>query len=241
MVFTSLFFMAANTGGPKYELSTYFNPEFAGEVSKYKDKIAHYKFQKGMDFIHNGMLKKLPVKITAYFNAHSNLKILDFAPGDIFGDKAKDYVFVVFDSGAMIAEIMIYNGKTNEYGALFGAINVIRGLNDDTCGYHFFGSLDYIIGSMVADNIGPITNDYKKFDMRFCKCADITKYRADNSSWNTFILDKGCYAEGFSKKNSGGFDAICISTDRTYNDWECLKYDKTLGAFIIFYGQAFAD
>lgn len=236
----SMFFVAAMSV-PKYEVSTYFNPEFSDRVVEYKDAMKNFKDEKGLDFIHKEKLSELPAMIREYFSKQTELKILDFAFGDIFGNRKKDYVFVVFDTGSTIAGIIVYNSGTNKYSVLFRTMNVIRMLDDEACDYSIFGTLDYIIGSGIRQNIKVFTEDYKGYGAHFCKCLDITKDSADGHKRGDFVLDRGCYAKGFSKKNVGGFDAICISTDQTYNDWECLKYDKTLGAFIIFYGQAFAD
>jgi hypothetical protein len=237
IAYISLFFIAAKSV-PKYEVSTYFNPALSGSVAEYKDAMKNFKDEKGLEFIHKEKLSELPAMIREYFNKRAGLKILDFASGDIFGNRKKDYAFIVFDADNTIARIIVYDSKANEYSILFRTMNVIRMLDDEVCQYSIFGTLDYIVGSEIRQNIKLFTEDYKGYGGHLCKCIDITK---DGAGGHDFVLDKGCYANGFSRKNVGGFDAICVSTDQTYNDWECLKYDKTLGAFIIFYGQAFAD
>ena len=122
---------------------------------------------------------------------------------------------------------------TNKYLELFRGIKVENGLKDANCNYCTFGSLDYqLADEIVYQEEYLIKKPESYLDSPSCKITDISKDE-------DFVLKSGCFSKKVSKSNLS--NSLCIATSSVYNNWECLKYDKTTNTFLIFYGQAFAD
>lgn len=116
---------------------------------------------------------------------------------------------------------------------MYREIKVENGLKSSDCNYKTFGTLDYQIADELINMGTQLTqNPESALTKVFCKIAKI-------ASDKDFVLNKGCLAKNESKSISGS--SLCISTSSTYNNWECLRYDRTKNAFVIYYGQAFAD
>jgi hypothetical protein len=196
--------------------------------------IKSVNYKQAYNRIHNRLIKNVPIKFSKYFKERSQYKILNFSKGDVFGNGRKDYVFVTFDTNKMIPYIILYNDKTKEFRILYETIKVINGFAETECNFSFRSS-DYEVGEVISQSTEYMLNypdDYLKNERS--KCVDITKD-------DDMVLNEGCFGDGFSKTNSKGFISLCLLTDVTMNNWICLKYDKGLDAFIVYYAQAFAD
>ena len=221
-------------GTEMYKISTYVEPEFVDRIKAEKNGIDMVKLMQDFDCIHNKLISKIPLEMRGYFKARSEFKIMDFATGDIFGNGAMDFVFVIFDVNEKIARIIVYNAEQKKFRAIYTTVKVIRLLDQIDCNYGIFGTLDYQLGRRIIEQLSYEHEGCMNFKGILCLCLDVGKGK-------TFVLDSACYGKGYNKKNVGGFKSICISTDGTYNNWECMRYNKKLDAFEIFYGQAFSD
>jgi hypothetical protein len=128
---------------------------------------------------------------------------------------------------------LVYDGLQNRYSKLFRDIKVKNGLENADCNYGTSRTLDYqLADELIYQKDYLIKDPLKQIEYTNCKIADISKDK-------NFVLDRGCFAEGFSA--DGRNKSFCIPTSSVYNNWECLTYDTSKSEFIIFYGQAFAD
>lgn len=213
--------------------STYDNSEFDEILEDHRKGLFTMSDNKTFQQIHQIHLKKLPKIQIDYFKANPGYEIISFAQGDIFLENKKDYVYLVNDKKNQRVSILLYNEATQKYAELFRDIKVENGLADANCSYGAFGTIEYQIANELTFQQEYITNSAEEFSKEsLCKVVDLAKDP-------TFILGEGCV----NKKLANNFysNSLCIATSNSYNNWECLKYNKSTQHFTIYYGQAFAD
>jgi hypothetical protein len=216
-----------------YQTSTY-------DIATTQDLKEHRKTLKKLDSlnifhtIHDALLPILPDKHLDYFKKTRHYELFFFANGDLFRNHEEDFVFIAYDRETVRISILTYNEHTNEYLELYRGIKVINGLADAGCNYGAYGTLDYQLAdeTLIYPQESLIKNPESYLENKACKIADIQKD-------DTFSLQDGCFAKRIDKTNSA--NSLCISTSSVYNNWECLQYDSSKKAFVVFFGQAFAD
>jgi len=216
-----------------YLTSTYDNPEFANKLISHRESLKQLSDKKVFSHINAKLTETLIEKHQEYFKTKVDYELLSVAKGDLFQESKNDFVFIVYDKKNQRVSILVYNEMTNKYLELFRGIKVENGLKDANCNYCTFGSLDYqLADEIVYQEEYLIKKPESYLDSPSCKITDISKDE-------DFVLKSGCFSKKVSKSNLS--NSLCIATSSVYNNWECLKYDKTTNTFLIFYGQAFAD
>jgi len=198
-----------------------------------RETLKQLSDQKVFSVVDARLAQTLSERHQEYFKAKPEYELLSYAKGDLFQEGKEDYAFVVYDKKNIRISILLYNAMANKYSELFRDIKVVNGLVTADCNYGAAGTLDYQLGETIV---------YQERDLRKrpemylesipCKITDLSKD-------SDFVLESGCFSKTFPKTNLA--NSLCISTDSVYNNWECLKYDKASNAFVIYYGQAFAD
>ncbi len=217
--------------GDNYLTSTYDSP--SNDLEQHKANLKELSDSSVFSTIHNKLLSTLDKKHQNYFNSNSDYELLYSSSGDLFQNDKEDKGFIIYDKKYSRFSILVYDELQNKYSELFRDIKVKNGLENVECNYASYGTLDY----QVADELTYkrdylIKNPLSHIEYSKCKIVDISKDE-------DFVLASGCFATNFSA--DGKTKLICIPTSSVYNNWECLKYDKTKREFIIVYGQAFAD
>ncbi len=216
-----------------YLTSTYDNPAFADKLISHRESLKQLSDKKVFSHINAKLTETLIEKHQEYFKTKVDYELLSVAKGDLFQESKNDFVFIVYDNKNQRVSILVYNEMANKYLELFRDINVENGLKDTNCNYGAFGSLDYqLADEIVYQEEYLIKKPESYLDSPPCKITDISKDE-------DFVLKSGCFSKKVSKSNLS--NSLCIATSSVYNNWECLKYDKTTNTFLIFYGQAFAD
>lgn len=216
-----------------YQTSTYDNPEFADEVKKHREDLKQLSDDNVFSAIHAKLIQKLAKKHQDYFRLTSKYELLAAAEGNLFRENKDDSGFVVYDRKNQRVAILVYRESTNNYSELFRELKVENGLEHASCNYSSFGTIDYqLAGEIIYQEESLIKNPESYTEYPPVRITDLAKD-------GDFILKEGCFSKKFSKKETA--NSLCIATSCVYNNWEALKYDKTSNAFIIFYGQAFAD
>lgn len=245
-IVTTLFLICASGPFSKaqniYQVSTYDDPQYAKQGERRHQQIEYHQASlsrldesKLFDSVQIRLIPKLTARHQSYFKSHNEYRLLFFTSGNLFGSSCADTVFIVYDRQNARISILLYDGSTVHYGELFRDIKVENGLASAKCNYFAFGTLDYQVGGEILYMKDGLTKKPDTFfDLKFCKCADIST-DADLAHLG------GCFAKGFNKNNVNGFTSLCIAKSFVYNSWECLKYDRNRNIFIIFYGQAYAD
>jgi hypothetical protein len=218
-----------------FQMSTYDNPQWISRIKSHKESLKLLNDKKIFSIVQDKLIPKLGKDQLEYFKSKQNYVLLYFAKGDIFFNKNEDYLFVVYDKQNIRISLIAFNDLTNRYLELYRDVKVENGLESVDCNYSSFGTLDY----QIADNIiyqeeFLIKKPESFFDYEICKIIDI-------SEDSNLVLEEGCFTKKAAKKSYYNSNSICISTSTVYNNWECMRYDKTRNIFLIFYGQAFAD
>lgn len=218
----------------QYQISTYDNPEDADRISKEKESLKRLSEKNIFLDIHNKLIQNISEKEQSSFKTNPDYELLSTAKGSLFQENSNDFAFIVYDKKNVKISILLYNGTTNTYAELYKDIKVVNGLKDADCNFYSFGTLDYRFANefLVSNEeyLAKSTESYLEYTP--VKITDISKDE-------NFILKDGCFAKKVSKTNLS--NTLCIATSNAYNNWECLRYNKTNNTFLIFYGQAFAD
>ena len=216
-----------------HQISTYENPEFATRLTILKESLKRLSNKNIFSIIHNKLVSTLTENHKKYFKTKLDYELLSFAKGDLFQNNRDDYAFVVYNKKTLQLSIIVYNKLINNYFELFREIKIVNGLESTDCNYVTSFTLDYLLAvEIIYQEENLIKNPESYLELPVCKITDISKD-------NDFILERGCFSTKVSKTNLS--NSLCIATSSVYNNWECLKYDRSKDIFIIFYGQAFAD
>ncbi|KIO52547.1 hypothetical protein IW18_11455 [Flavobacterium hibernum] len=224
----------SETDTTNYQISTFYNTEEADRIKRQKESLKQLSEKKVFLDIHNKLIQKINAKQQSFFKKNPNYKLLSVAQGNLFQENSNDFAFIVYDTKNIKTSILLYNGKTSTYAELFKDIKVINGLKNANCSFYSFGTLDYqFANEFLVSNEDYLLKSIESFlEYPSIKITDISKDE-------NFILKDGCFAKNVSKTNLA--NTLCIPTSSIYNNWECLRYNKTSNSFLIFYGQAFAD
>lgn len=218
----------------QYQISTYDNPEDADQISKEKESLKRLSEKNIFLDIHNKLIQKINKEQQSFFQTNPDYELLSTAKGSLFQENSNDFVFIVYDKKNLKISILLYNGTTNTYAELYKDIKVVNGLKNADCNFYSFGTLDYQFANefLVSNEeyLAKSTESYLEY--KPVKITDISKDQ-------DFILKDGCFAKNASKTNLA--NTLCFATSAVYNNWDCLRYNKTNNTFLIFYGQAFAD
>ena len=216
-----------------HQISTYDIPEFATRLTILKESLKRLSNKNIFSIIHNKLVSTLTENHKKYFKTKLDYELLSFAKGDLFQNNRDDYAFVVYNKKTLQLSIIVYNKLINNYFELFREIKIVNGLESTDCNYVTSFTLDYLLAvEIIYQEENLIKNPESYLELPVCKITDISKD-------NDFILERGCFSTKVSKTNLS--NSLCIATSSVYNNWECLKYDRSKDIFIIFYGQAFAD
>ena len=216
-----------------HQISTYDNPEFSTRLTSHKESLKRLSDKSVFSIIHNKLMSALTENHKEYFKTKLDYELLSFAKGDLFQNYRDDYAFVVYDKKTLKLSIIVYNGLINYYFELFRDLKIENGLESADCNYNSYFTLDYLLAvEIIYQEEYLIKNPESYLESPPCKITDISKD-------NDFILESGCFSIKMSETNLS--NSLCIATSSVYNNWECLKYDKSKNIFLIFYGQAFAD
>jgi len=216
-----------------FQTSIYDDPKYESVTERQRKSLKNLDENKIFDKIQSRILPNLPKKHQEYFNSNSALKLIFSKSGDIFSNSRTDFAFVVFDRNNIRISIIIYNELTNQYNELYRGVKVLNTLLQKDCYHSAFRTLDYQIGNEII-YCEDLPKDYKKFNWDIIKITNITED-------DDFIISKSCNAINEMGIHANTSNSLCISTDRAYNNWECLKYDKKKDLFILYYCQTFAD
>ena len=218
-----------------FQSSIYDDPNYSNATEVQKKDLKELDDNKVFSDIQDQLIQKLSKKHQVFFETKDYYKLLYSLSGDIFFNKKTDFLFIVYDRKNIRISIILYNELTNLYKELYRDIRVQNDLIEKDCYSSAFRTLDYqICIEIIYQKDYLIKNPKILINSEMAKLADIT----DDE---TFVLSDGCFSNKLSKNEISGFKSLCISTDSVYNNWECLKYDKTRDIFILFYSQAFAD
>jgi hypothetical protein len=217
----------------EYQTSTYDDPEFAEEVKKHREALKNLSDKKVFAAIHAKLIQKLAKKHQDYYKTKSDYEILAVANGNLFRETKNDCGFIVYDQKNQRVSILVYREAKNTYSELFRELKVENGLEHADCNYTSFGTIDYqLADEIIYQEESLIKNPESYTEYPPIRITDLAKD-------GDFILKEGCFAKGFSKKDTG--NSLCIATSSVYNNWESLKYNEATNSLVIFYGQAFAD
>jgi hypothetical protein len=223
--------VAKSDNGENYLTSTYDNPD--SDLDRHKASLKELSDSSVFNTIHDKLILTLDKKHQDYFNSNSDYQLIYSSSGDLFQNGKEDNGFIIYDKKHSRVSILVYDGLQNRYSELFRDIKVKNGLENADCNYGTSRTLDYqLADELIYQRDYLIKDPLKQIEYTNCKIADISKDK-------NFVLDRGCFAEGFSA--DGKNKSFCIPTSSVYNNWECLTYDTSKSEFIIFYGQAFAD
>lgn len=215
-----------------YQISVYDDPQFADRILEDKESLKKLSEKKLFSNINAKMTEQLDEKQNQFFKTNPDYELLSFAKGSIFQTNSEDYIFVVYDIKNNKPKFLLFNATANTYAELFKDIKVENGLED--CGSYSFGTLDYqfALENLIMNERAIEVNPGYYLEAPPVKVTDISKDE-------NFALKDGCFSKKASKTNLE--NTLCISTSPVYNNWDCLKYNKTNNTFLIFYSQAFAD
>ncbi|WP_278022106.1 hypothetical protein [Flavobacterium ginsengisoli] len=221
-----------DTETTQYQISVYDNPEFTDRILENRKSLKQLSEKQLFSKINAKMTEQLNEKQNHFFKTNPDYELLSFAKGNLFQTNSEDYVFVVYDIKNNKLKFLLFNGATNTYAELFKDIKVENGL--DNCGNYSFGTLDYQFAqeNLIMNEEAIEINPGYYLEASPLKITDISKDE-------NFLLKDGCFSKKASKANLE--NTLCISTSPVYNNWDCLKYNKTNNTFLIFYSQAFAD
>lgn len=230
---STMFCFLCRGQGINYQTSTYDEQKLSNDIKPHQKALTILDENKVFYFAHNHLLNSIASKHKEYFKLNPDYELLFLSRGDIFLNKADDYAFVVYDKKYLRISIIVYNEITNKYHELYRDIKIDNGLEYTDCNYHSFGTLDYqIANNLIYQTDYLIKKPERISEITFCKIAII-------SNDEDFILENGCFSKKVSKTNF--VSSLCISTSSVYNNWECMKFDKSKNLFIIYFGQAFTD
>ncbi|MDY0986592.1 hypothetical protein SOM12_04140 [Flavobacterium sp. CFBP9031] len=217
-----------------YEISVYDDPQFTDRILDTRESLKQLSNEKLFSNISAKFTAKLDEKQHQFFKTNADYELLSFAKGSIFQNNSEDYIFIVYDAKNNRTKILLFNATTNTYAELYKDIKVENGLENADCGSYSFGTLDYqfAVEHLITNEDAIRINPEYYLESPPVKITDISKDE-------NFALKDGCFSKKASKKNFE--NTLCISTSPVYNNWDCLKYNKTTNTFLIFYSQAFAD
>ncbi len=217
----------------EYQTSTYDNSEFADNLISHRETLKQLSDKKVFSIINYKLTNTLIENHQEYFKTRVDYELLYIAHGELFQDKKNDCAFIVYDKKNQRVSILVYNEMTNKYLELFRDIKVENGLNDIDCNYGAFGTLDFrLADEIIYQEEYLLKKPYSYLESAPCKITDISKDEI-------FVFKSGCFSKKVAKSNLSS--SLCIATSSVYNNWECLRYNELTNAFLIFYGQAFAD
>jgi len=216
-----------------YQISTYDDPGFANRISDHKQSLKRLSDAGVFSNLSSKLTNSLSEVHKNFFRGNPDYEVISFSRGDLFQNQREDHVFVVYDKKSLKLIIIVYDEKTNRYCELYRGVQVENGLLAAECNFGHTYTLDYQLASEIIylEETLVMQPDIL-MNLNLCKITDISRD-------NTFILDRGCFSNQVPKTDFSS--SLCIATSSVYNNWECMRYDKTKELFIIFYGQAFAD
>jgi len=216
-----------------YLASTYDNPADQEQLKAHRTTLKKLSEANSFATIQAKLLPQLSDAQQAYFKAHNDYELLATAKGNLFQESKNDQAFIVYDKKKERIAIVVYNDQTQKYAELYRDIKVASGLDEASCNYGNYGTLDYILGNEIIDQEQYLLNHPEGYvEASPCK---ITNLATDED----FAIDHGCTSKRIIHKDLS--KALCIATSSVYNNWECLQYNKDTDSFLIVYGQAFAD
>jgi len=222
------------TDATRYQISVYDDPQFTDRILDTRESLKKLSANNLFSNINAKVTAKLNEKQNQFFKTNSNYELISFAKGSIFQKNSEDYVFIVYDIKNNRTKIILYNAVTNKYAELYKDIKVKNDLEDVDCNGYSFGTLDYkfAVEHLVSNEDAITANPEYYLESPAVKITDISKDE-------NFLLKDGCFSKKDSKTNLE--NTLCISTSSVYNNWVCLRYDKSDNTFSIFYSQTFAD
>lgn len=217
-----------------YQISVFDDPKFTDRILSTRENLKQLSDKKLFSNVSAKLTAKLNEKQNQFFKTNADYELLSFAKGSIFEKNSEDYIFIVYDTKNNRTKILLFNAIANTYAELYKDIKVENGLENADCGSYSFGTLDYQFANehLIANEDAITINPEYFLETPPVKITDISKDE-------DFLLKDGCFSKKTSKTNLE--NTVCISTSSVYNNWECLRYDKTNNTFLVFYSQAFAD
>jgi len=182
---------------------------------------------------HGQMIQHLDSIHRIYFNQKPELQLLSYSRGDLFQNGLNDFAFIVYDRLDSLISFLVFNDLSKDYFQLYQDLNVETGIKSEECYYGASGTLDYQVASeLVWLKESFIKKPESLSEYTLCMIGDIV-------GLPNILIERGCSADDYILGSSES--ALCIGTSLVYNNWDCLRFDKERNAFIIFFGQAFAD
>ncbi|WP_343566025.1 hypothetical protein [Sphingobacterium sp.] len=221
------------TGTPVLDTSTYSKPRTTEIASQQREQL--------VKLADAGLFEKLHLKLSGdlgeeqkdYFEQHANLHILAYAKGDIFGNKANDVAYIVYETEKHQIEILLFDQKNKLFKTLYRDIQVSNLLRQSDC-YYANGTVDYSIAAELIYQEDYIRSSQSNYLM------DENAFSIDNiSTNNSFDLKRGCLSKDFSTDNMS--NTLCMPTSSVYANYQCLKYNKAKAVFELYFSQEFAD
>ena len=216
---------------PENLSSTYDKDDHSGRLQAHRDTLRAISNRNVFSLIHEKLVSELNGYHQDFFRTNQNYELLSYCYGDLFQEKGNDAAFVIYDKIESRIVILVYDEKSGEYLQLYEDVLVENGLEE--CYYGSSTTLDFQIGNELIWQKEYLLIEHESYlQYSPCKIVNI-------SDDPDFILSRGCFAKGISETNTPTL--LCLPVSCVYNNWECLKYDKSRHLFTIIYGQAFAD
>ncbi|OOG16972.1 hypothetical protein BWD42_15965 [Sphingobacterium sp. CZ-UAM] len=218
---------------PVFDTSTYSNPQ--------TEEMASQQRQQLTKLADAGLFEKFDLKLRAdlgedqkdYFEHHAYLHILAQTKGDIFGNKANDVAYIVYETGKHQIEILFFDQKNKLFKTLYRDIQVSNLLRQSDC-YYANGTVDYSIAAELIYQEDYIRSSQSNYLM------DENAFSIENISTNNrFDLKRGCLSKDFSTDKMS--NTLCMPTSSVYANYQCLKYNKAKAVFELYFSQEFAD
>jgi hypothetical protein len=182
--------------------------------------------------IHSKSITSLPEHIQTFFKNTPKNELLAYSKGYLFQNNKDDFAFVIYDKKESNISILVYDASTDKYLELYKDLKVINELKSLDCN-SASDDLRLDLGQeIVYQREYLLKGPYNYLDSSAVKIADISKDK-------NFVIKEGCLSKGTTKADFK--NTLCISTSSVYNNWACLKYDRSKNIFLIFYAQAYAD
>lgn len=196
------------------------------------DKLKQLADKKVFSTIHGKLIATVPASLQEYCTNSPDYNILSFSKGNLFGNDKEDLAFVIYDKKKVKISILVFDAMANKYLELYKDIKVENELKSMDCNSAGDALDRGIEDEIIYQGEYLIKDPGTYLQSPPCKIADISKDK-------DIILKDGCLSKRSTKADQK--NALCIATSSVYNNWACLRHDKTKNIFVIFYSQAFAD
>lgn len=221
---------AAETTVPKTDTAQVSNEPVTGNYNS--DRLKQLAAKNVFSTLHSKLIPTLPESLQEVFKNSPDLVLLTYSKGNLFLNDKEDYAFVVYGKSAASVGIMVYDAMANTFSQLYSDIKVENELGSLDCN-SARDELNLDIENNLIDQSDYLVKDPAKYlGSPAIKIADISKDK-------DIMIKDGCLSKRTTKTDLKS--ALCVSTSTVYNNWACLRYDKTKNIFVIFYSQAYSD